>query len=222
MVKKCPSCGESLPIESFGIDKKRRDGKNVYCKSCIRIKSSESYFRTWEKSRERKSKYQKTDKGKEYGRRWYRQNKEMRDAQIKEYQKKHPERYREYAREWDKRNPEKRRAVYAKYRKSHPEKTREMNSRRKARIRNNKIGKVDYKKIIMRDGYICHICGNLVHPKDLQFDHVFPLSKGGSHTDDNISVSHALCNNKKRAKIVPPEELAYEIRKSPGNSGRSR
>jgi hypothetical protein len=39
-VKHCPICSNDLPISEFGICRARKDGRNLYCKSCIRTDSS--------------------------------------------------------------------------------------------------------------------------------------------------------------------------------------
>jgi hypothetical protein len=40
--KQCPICSGVLPLSEFGICRARKDGRNLYCKSCIRHKVSES------------------------------------------------------------------------------------------------------------------------------------------------------------------------------------
>jgi hypothetical protein len=40
--KNCPICGQQLPLSEFGICRARKDGRNLYCKSCIRKKVTES------------------------------------------------------------------------------------------------------------------------------------------------------------------------------------
>jgi hypothetical protein len=40
--KKCPICCEVLLLSEFGVCRARKDGRNLYCKSCIRKKVSES------------------------------------------------------------------------------------------------------------------------------------------------------------------------------------
>lgn len=37
-LKHCPLCNDDLPIDEFGISRARRDGRNLYCKPCIRAK----------------------------------------------------------------------------------------------------------------------------------------------------------------------------------------
>lgn len=40
--KLCPICSQDLPLTEYGICRARKDGRNLYCKSCIRKKVSES------------------------------------------------------------------------------------------------------------------------------------------------------------------------------------
>lgn len=78
--------------------------------------------------------------------------------------------------------------------------------------------------LIKRDGLTCWICGE---PCDLEdafwkdgvfvagnnypsVDHVFPLSKGGTHTWDNVRIAHRLCNILKSDKMPPSLENRSE------------
>jgi len=40
--KQCPICSQDLPLSEYGICRSRKDGRNLYCKSCIRKKVSDS------------------------------------------------------------------------------------------------------------------------------------------------------------------------------------
>lgn len=70
-------------------------------------------------------------------------------------------------------------------------------------IRSN--GKIDWSislaRIAYRDKHICHICGEYVdmalETNDNMYgsiDHVIPVSKGGTHTWDNVMLAHRICN----------------------------
>ena len=41
-LKHCPICSQDLSISEFGICRARKDGRNLYCKSCIRQKVTQS------------------------------------------------------------------------------------------------------------------------------------------------------------------------------------
>src|SRR5215204_5057137 len=41
-VKNCPICTKELPISEFGRCRARKDGRNLYCKPCIREKVTQS------------------------------------------------------------------------------------------------------------------------------------------------------------------------------------
>ena len=40
--KTCPICCQQLPLSEFGVCRARHDGRNLYCKSCIRKKVTDS------------------------------------------------------------------------------------------------------------------------------------------------------------------------------------
>lgn len=72
-------------------------------------------------------------------------------------------------------------------------------------------------KLIKRDKNICHICGVKCDIKDYKrdeqgsfvvggkypsIDHIQPVSKGGTHTWDNVKLAHHYCNTVKSDKNV--------------------
>ena len=67
------------------------------------------------------------------------------------------------------------------------------------------VENVNYDAIWERDNGICYICGLFILREDVHFDHVIPLSKGGSHTYENVRVTHSRCNLSKHAKL--PSEI---------------
>jgi 5-methylcytosine-specific restriction endonuclease McrA len=94
-----------------------------------------------------------------------------------------------------------------------------LNNRRKETRRRHKLkqnGKIDYSvslnKLYQRDKGICHICGKKCNLKDYtrdnyifiagetypSIDHVIPVSKGGTHTWNNVRLAHMYCNAIKR------------------------
>lgn len=71
---------------------------------------------------------------------------------------------------------------------------------------------ITLKKLIERDKGICQICGQPIDEKDIKgrhirskyptLDHIIPLSKGGTHTWDNIQLAHMKCNGGKCNKLT--------------------
>lgn len=58
-------------------------------------------------------------------------------------------------------------------------------------------------QIIHRDQRTCHLCGKRgLTNREIHLDHVHPISKGGTHTYDNVKVSCAPCNLSKGARIL--------------------
>jgi 5-methylcytosine-specific restriction endonuclease McrA len=48
----------------------------------------------------------------------------------------------------------------------------------------------------------CYWCDKTILSKDLHFDHIVPLAKGGEHSVENLCVSCEACNCAKQAKLV--------------------
>lgn len=69
-----------------------------------------------------------------------------------------------------------------------------------------------------RDGGRCHICRGLCfkgfdvnHPLHVELEHIVPLSKGGTNTQDNVGVAHRICNGMKR-DLLGWKHMRYELR----------
>lgn len=55
-------------------------------------------------------------------------------------------------------------------------------------------------RIFKRDNYTCQYCGE--RGVKIECDHVIPVSKGGSSTDDNLKTACFKCNRSKRDKTL--------------------
>ena len=45
----------------------------------------------------------------------------------------------------------------------------------------------------------CWVCGEHVLPAAATLEHIVPLSEGGNSHQDNLAISHELCNNQRHA-----------------------
>ena len=83
---------------------------------------------------------------------------------------------------------------------------------KRIRLNGNIDWSISLSKLIERDGGVCHICGKQCSGNDIyindtgyyvsgdkypSIDHVKPISKGGTHTWDNVKLAHRLCNSLK-------------------------
>jgi 5-methylcytosine-specific restriction endonuclease McrA len=122
-----------------------------------------------------------------------------RKAYGRDYQALHRERLLAKRRAWREANPELARALMrsraAFWRATHPDAIRLPGV--------PAADRVDYAKILAEHGMVCHICQRDIDSWDnLHFDHVIPLARGGPHTEGNVRPSHALCNQRKHAKLM--------------------
>lgn len=75
---------------------------------------------------------------------------------------------------------------------------------RRAKRYGVKYENIDPLEIFNRDNWICGICGEKIDKKlnypdnmSATLDHIIPLSKGGTHTKDNVQACHGICNYRK-------------------------
>lgn len=77
--------------------------------------------------------------------------------------------------------------------------SKQESSERRARIRIGTISKVAFTDIVSRDEGICQYCG-CDTGQGFEIDHVFPLHRGGLHTEHNLVVACVDCNRSKGGK----------------------
>jgi 5-methylcytosine-specific restriction endonuclease McrA len=82
---------------------------------------------------------------------------------------------------------------------------RRYSARRSERLKAQGNGKTDRTAAFARDNWVCGICGGLVGagavapaPDSPSIDHVVPLSKGDTHTMNNVQAARPLCNSRKQ------------------------
>lgn len=157
----------------------------------------------------------------------YAENREQRLAAVQQYRKDNAELIRERARARYKEKPEyfrmhnqlgyarnrKRRIRDAvEYQKANPEVVALTRNRRKAR-QAFKISRRDHRRLLERYRHSCAYCEVKLapwgreFPNSLQWDHVVPLSKGGSDGVGNILPSCRSCNGNKSARFLSDWKL---------------
>lgn len=194
--KTCTKCGVTYPRSQFYKKAGSRDGLRPWCKHCCtawaradRERDPEKHRSYWRQEREthRERANARTQRYRERNRELVRERDRVQYHEVRKHSPEYCARRAQKCREWLKNNPLR---------------ARELHVRHKHKIAH--LPRVDYDAILLRDGYICHICGAAVAPADLSFDHVIPFCLGGSHTEDNIKVSHLRCNAAKGKKLLNP------------------
>lgn len=183
----CKQCDKYLSINKFG------NYKTALC---------HKHWLIWNKNRSKKYSREHPGYDAERTRRWAKNNPEKYKAKCKRnnknwkkrndnYKKAHPERmrdiWRRYGKKWYKNNPE----------KAFLQGLRKYKNRKKL----TNIGYCtsdDLKKIIKHFDYKCAYCGN----KYSSWDHIIPVSRGGTNFSWNLIPSCKSCNSKKCAKTV--------------------
>lgn len=186
VTRSCNKCREDKPadMDNFPTNRKFPLGLGYTCKPC-------------DAARKRKERIDYPERGRaRYARHIAKRKAEDADKLNREFAAK--------AKAWREQKPESVAAIQRRYRKAHPEKGREWGNARRARVLAATIGPVDLLAIAERDQNVCHICGyevdltvGVYHPMARQFDHVIPLSRGGSHSMENVKVAHRVCNARK-------------------------
>ena len=169
-MKKCSTCQMIKPLICFGKDKRAKNGLRSQCKEC-----EKKYRINGEKNRDK-------DKKREYAKRYRESHREQERLRRDKWKAENPEKYNAYR----KRTKVTRRCTTTDF---DPDITLE--------------------KLYNRDGGTCALCGGLCDYNDYAFrgsvfiagneypsiDHIRPLSKGGSHTWDNVQLAHRQCNS---------------------------
>ncbi|MFE7899186.1 HNH endonuclease [Streptomyces sp. NPDC057424] len=90
------------------------------------------------------------------------------------------------------------------------EKRKASSKRRRAQIYTTQVDEIEPGKVFDRDGWTCYLCGEDVDrllrypdPMSASLDHVVALSRGGTHTWDNVACSHLRCNLQKGDRPLP-------------------
>lgn len=175
--KKCGSCGHVLKFYKFNRNKGSKTNTTGNCKECQKEAAKKSYKKTKKKRNYKKYYAENKEVKQEAARRYYAKNKEHMDLKHKEY-------------------------ISSK--KGKMVMTR-AHAKRRATIASNKGIPYTREMVIDRDKRngeypICSICGQAILEtgKDLHLDHVIPLLIGGADCFTNIACTHDKCNLAKK------------------------
>jgi len=81
------------------------------------------------------------------------------------------------------------------------------------RVRRTRVVKFSRANIYARDRHTCQYCGETLPSDELTFDHVIPVSRGGTKSWENIVTACIECNRKKGGRT--PEEAGMKLVQKP-------
>lgn len=208
MSKACNKCGVDKPLAEFYTRKGGKHGKNAQCKDCI--------------NEYQRNRYQSNPEIRaEHSRRvsLHRQKPEVK-ALLKERVRLWNQRPEVQARKRENErlyrlNPQvrERQNVLARIRLQAPEVkakyARYAANRRARKLGNGGVLTMSLVEIVERQGGRCFWCSKpFTKSRKATLDHHIPLSKGGAHSDSNVTATCWPCNQSKKAK--PPAQFARE------------
>lgn len=195
--KICTQCGKEKLLTEYRTDKRASNGHRSECAECTR-----KYTREWRQCN--------IEKVRAYHRRWYKENKDTAQDYMQKWREKNPNYDRQQAQAWAIAHPEQRketqRAYFERTREAHRQRERTYRARkRNATIET--ITEEGWMQIILSYDSCCVYCGHKCESPSM--DHIVPISKGGSHSYDNIVPACLECNCKKGART--PKEANMPI-----------
>lgn len=193
--KRCGSCGHAKKFYLFNKNSGSKNNCTGNCKACQKATASRSYAKTKQKRNYKK---------------YYQENKEIKQQHARKYYQENKERVKERHKE------------YLQTKKGKKVMQKAHAKRRKALAENKGI---PYTRamVIERDGTfqglqqpVCYLCNKPIvdiSGKSLHLDHVVPVIMGGLDCFTNIASSHHLCNLKreKDARELTTEQVQAVI-----------
>lgn len=146
--------------------------------------------------------YANPEQRREYCRKRYANDPVYREKALARAKKRDQAKINAYKRKWRQRPDVKKREriAFNAYRATRVHYFLSKSAEWRARCRGTKTEPVNYTKVIDAANGVCGICRQeLRAPIDI--DHIIPLSKGGTHTYNNLQATHSGCNRRKSNKL---------------------
>lgn len=218
-LKTCSRCGLQKPLDDFHKDAKKPQGRYPVCKACRKPLSEASYSAnrdgilarekvrragTWsEISRKRRENPEYVEYLKEYLKQYYVEHPEKWEGLYW----KNPEKHRRDARVYRVNNPEKVRTSVMAWRERNPEAIALGHHRRKAALAavEDTLTPQQLGEILEFFDFRCGFC--LVDLRTLPrvlrtWDHLLPISRGGTNTAENVVPCCKPCNSRKKDRHI--------------------
>ncbi|MGN6383671.1 MAG: HNH endonuclease [Dyella sp.] len=133
---------------------------------------------------------------------WRARNPERVAAKVKAWRAAHPEQARAIKEAWTEKNRDKIRAQARAWHAANPDRARVNLQNRRAREKaaEGSLSRGLFAKLMHLQRGKCACCRCAITRSNSHMDHIEPLIRGGSNTDENIQLLCATCNLSKREK----------------------
>lgn len=193
LTKSCTTCFESKPLDDYQRRSRSHDGRMSVCRDCNNAKKRANYAA----------------------------NPAPKIAATREYHLKNAEWSKATLAEWHQNNRARRYAAHKERLQSDPDYAkyrRELTAHSERRRRASKIATQvaaisvqQYADLLENYGGNCWICSVDLDSEALHWDHYVPLSRGGTHTLNNLRPSCGPCNLRKSNKFPFTEDMKNQI-----------
>ena len=206
-LKKCSKCSIEKALTEFHKYKRSKTGVRADCKTCRSTEDREFYIQNRDRVLARGRVYSTLNKEKRAARsrRWNIANPERRAAVGKAWYIQNKERRATTNKEWYIKNRDRNAVVSRAWELSHPEAVKAKSQRRRACKLNAADGSVTTVYLIyllkIQDNR-CGYCLDVLPEVGAHLDHIYPLSKGGTHAIGNVIYTCPACNLSKGAKLL--------------------
>jgi 5-methylcytosine-specific restriction endonuclease McrA len=206
-LKTCCTCKEAKPLDSFALYRARPDGRQIRCRTCTSLWYKDNRDRVLARvaeykannpqvvaERQRDYRRRNPEKVKQQARAAYLARADYYRAKTRAARDADPTAHRERNNEWALANPDRVRAIKSRYK----HKRRALQDASPYRVTGR-----DLKRAYQLAEGTCTYCGRKFESiRSATWDHVVPVSRGGSFGIGNLVPACQSCNSSKQDKTI--------------------
>lgn len=192
--KKCTKCGTVKSLDQFHRKSTGKFGRAPHCKECVSVNKANHYT----ENRDRLTAYKRD---------YYKRNTDTLSQRNKQWRSQNQTYLSEYKRTYYRENKERLSDQMRQYQKDNIDRWLLDSHRRRMLKSVSAFDGSSNQDVIARWGEFCYLGGERVAQdgkplENFHLEHVVPLSRGGSHTIDNLRPSCAHHNLSKGGKVL--------------------